>query len=252
MKVQIHRTRLQLGKAAAAEASKALRRVISEKGTCRVIFAAAPSQNEFLEALTSDTRIDFSKVQAFHMDEYIGLSAEAPQRFANFLRDAVFSKAPFGRVETISSSEDPEREIQRYTRLLQEAPVDLVFMGIGENGHIAFNDPHVAKFDDPLVMKKVSLDDVCRQQQVNDGCFPSLSGVPKEALTLTVPTLFGASELFCMVPGKTKTWAVGRTVLGEIRETLPATILRLHPNATLYVDADSGAELLDAGYPLEP
>lgn len=239
-------TRRELGQTAAEEAAQALREVIAVKGGCNVIFAAAPSQNEFLEALCR-ADVDWDKVRAFHMDEYIGLPEEAPQRFGNFLRKAVFERVPFRQVEYIrGNAEDIDGEIARYTALLRDNPPDLVFMGIGENGHIAFNDPHVAHFDDTEKMRAVALDEVCRRQQVNDGCFASLEAVPTHALTLTVPTLVSASRLFCMVPGKTKADAVGKTVLGEIRETLPASILRMHPDAVLYIDRDSGRDVLAA------
>ncbi|MPN43972.1 Glucosamine-6-phosphate deaminase 1 [bioreactor metagenome] len=143
-------------------------------------------------------------------------------------------------------AENMDEEIRRYTNLLRHNLPDIVFMGIGENGHIAFNDPHVAHFDDRQWMRTVELDQRCRQQQVNDGCFQTLEQVPTHALTLTVPALTVASTIFCMVPAAAKADAVGQTVLGEIRETLPASILRLHPQATLYIDSDSGRDVIRA------
>ena len=178
-------TRRELGQTAAEEAAQALREVIAVKGGCNVIFAAAPSQNEFLEALCR-ADVDWDKVSAFHMDEYIGLPEEAPQRFGNFLRKAVFERVPLRQVEYIrGNAEDIDGEIARYTALLRDNPPDLVFMGIGENGHIAFNDPHVAHFDDTEKMRAVALDEVCRRQQVNDGCFAT--GSPKPPAP-SVPT----------------------------------------------------------------
>ncbi|MBO4887909.1 MAG: 6-phosphogluconolactonase [Firmicutes bacterium] len=260
LNVRIYEDRAALGKAAASDAAAAVKRVIDEKGYCSVIFAAAPSQNEFLAALCEEDsrrggRIDFSKVHAYHMDEYVGLPEDAPQGFGNFLRRGIFEKVPFGKVEYLRASREyaPDEaavaaEIERYSRLLEEDPADLVFLGIGENGHIAFNDPHVARFDDPAMVKLVSLDERCRMQQVHDGCFACIEEVPTHALTLTVPALAGAGELFCMVPAATKEEAVGLTVLGEIREKVPATIMRIHPHATLYVDRDSGKKLLEAHF----
>ena len=232
LSVEIYENRAALGKAAASDAAAAIERVIAEKGFCSVIFAAAPSQNEFLEALCAEDlrvggKIDFSKVHAYHMDEYVGLSEDAPQGFGNFLRRGIFERVPFGKVEYI---------------------IAVFFLGIGENGHIAFNDPHVARFDDSDLVKLVSLDERCRMQQVHDGCFRSIDEVPTHALTLTVPALARAKELFCMVPAATKEEAVGLTVLGEIREKVPATIMRMHPHATLYVDRDSGRKLLEANF----
>ena len=232
--VKAYETRAEMGRAAAAEAAQALRAVLADKGSCRVIFAAAPSQNEFLEALCG-ADVDWSRVDAFHMDEYIGLPEEAPQGFGNFLKRAIFDRVPFRSVNRIrGGAADVDGEIARYSALLRE------------HGHIAFNDPHVAHFDDDCLMRAVELDETCRRQQVNDGCFAALDQVPTHALTLTIPALVSAERLFCMVPAATKADAVGKTVLGEIRETLPATILRLHPQATLYIDRDSGRDVLAA------
>lgn len=252
--VEIFEDRRALGEKAAADAARAIAACIKAKGWCSVIFAAAPSQNEFLEALSrcgieSDGIVDFSKVHAYHMDEYAGLPADAPQSFGSFLKRSIFDKVPFGRVEYLNGcAEDLEEEARRYGQLLREDPPDLVFMGIGENGHIAFNDPHVARFDDPVSVKVVSLDEICRMQQVHDGCFDSLEKVPEQALTLTVPTLFAAKRLFCMVPAATKAEAVQKTVMGEIREQVPASVMRMHHQAALYLDPDSGKKLLEAGF----
>ena len=246
--VKLLESRKALGKLAAAEAVEALKAVIREKGSCHVIFAAAPSQNEFLAALC-ESDVDWTKVYAYHMDEYIGLPAEAPQGFGNFLRRSIFTRVPFAKVEYLDGgAADIQKEIQRYTALLQKNPADIVFMGIGENGHIAFNDPHVAHFDDTDLVKEVALDERCRKQQVNDGCFEKLQQVPAHALTLTIPALMQAKQIFCMVPAATKAEAVGKTVMGEIREQVPASILRVHSTANLYIDHESGTELLTAGW----
>ena len=209
-----------------------------------MIFAASPSQNEVLAALANDPQIPWNRVNAYHMDEYIGLSPDAPQGFGNFLREHMFGLAPFASVNYIdSAATDPQAECDRYSTLLQENPVDIVVMGIGENGHIAFNDPPVADFNDPHLVKIVALDPVCRQQQVNDGCFEALEQVPTHALTLTVPTLMAAKYHFCIVPAPTKAKAVKATVRGPIREVCPATCLRNRSNAVLYLDPDSAALL---------
>ena len=209
-----------------------------------MIFAAAPSQNEVLAALANDKEIPWNRVNAFHMDEYIGLSADAPQGFGNFLRAAIFGVAPFKSVNYINiSATDADAECERYSKLLEENPTDIVVMGIGENGHIAFNDPPVADFNDKKKVKPVALDEICRQQQVNDGCFATIDDVPKTAITLTCPTLFLGDYLFCIVPAPTKANAVKATVCGEIGEACPATILRRHKSAVLYLDPDSSALL---------
>lgn len=239
---KVYQTRAQMGAAAASDAAEYIKNLLNEKSEINIIFAAAPSQNEMLAGLIASD-IDFSKINAFHMDEYIGLPADAPQLFANFLKNALFSKVSFKSVNLIdSTATDPEAECDRYAALLEKFPPDVVCMGIGENGHIAFNDPGtgMADFSDPKTVKKVVLDDVCRNQQVNDGCFSSLSDVPNYALTLTVPTLFAGKRIFCVVPAKTKADAVKNTLYGEINESCPATVLRNHTDATLYCDADSG------------
>jgi glucosamine-6-phosphate deaminase len=179
------------------------------------------------------------------MDEYIGLPADAPQGFGNFLRRAIFDKVPFASVDYIYADESIEDTCARYTAILEQHPVDIVFMGIGENGHIAFNDPGFADFDDPLAIKKVALDDKCRNQQVHDGCFASLEEVPKYALTLTVPTLFRAGKLICVVPAPTKADAVRATVCGPVTEACPSTIMRRHGDARMFVDSDSGKFILN-------
>lgn len=244
LRVEMYDTREEMGQKAAQDAAAALKAVIAEKGSCHVVFAAAPSQNEFLAALCASD-VDWTKVYGYHMDEYIGLPADAPQGFGNFLRRGIFEQVPFANVEYLNGeAEDIEAEAERYSALLRENVPDIVFMGIGENGHIAFNDPHVAHFDDKYLVKKVELDQRCRNQQVNDGCFKTIDEVPTHALTLTIPALVSVKQIFCMVPAASKAEAVGKTVQGEIRELVPASILRLHDNATLYIDKDSGKELV--------
>lgn len=241
--VRISDTRSDMGICAAFEAVRSIEQVLKQKPMCNIIFAAAPSQNEFLSALVQ-ADVDWSRVNALHMDEYIGLPKDAPQGFANFLRNAIFDRVPFASVHCIdSTNQDVEAECARYTDILKKYPPDLVFMGIGENGHIAFNDPPVADFQDTAAIKPVVLDEICRNQQVNDGCFASLELVPKTALTLTVPTLFSASKLICVVPATTKADAVYNTLNGDISEKCPASILRRHPNAVLFLDSDSAAKL---------
>ena len=242
--VNIYETRAEMGASAARDIKARILALLAVKDSINMIFAAAPSQNEVLAALAADREIPWERVNAFHMDEYIGLSATAPQAFGNFLREHIFGLAPFRSVNYIDvSAPDADAECERYSALLREYPTDIVVMGIGENGHIAFNDPPVADFNDPRAVKPVALDEVCRNQQVNDGCFAKIDDVPKTAITLTVPTLFAGDYLFCIVPAKTKAEAVRKTVIGEIGEVCPATILRKHKNAVLYLDGDSSALL---------
>lgn len=244
LNVYIADSRDAMGKKAAGDVAACIHSLLETKEEINMIFAAAPSQNEVLYYLMSDPTIPWNRINAFHMDEYIGLPADAPQGFANFLRNAIFDKVPFKAVYTLDSSAKAEDEMIRYTALLEKYPTDIVCMGIGENGHIAFNDPHAAFFNDPALVKIVDLDETCRMQQVHDGCFASLDLVPKNALTLTIPALTRAAYQFCVVPAATKANAVKNTVLGSVEEACPASILRTLPNATLYCDPDSGKYIL--------
>lgn len=244
LKVKIFETRLDMGVQAANEAIDCIKMLLSEKGSINIVFAAAPSQNDFLASLSGHTEIDWSRVNAFHMDEYIGLSKEAPQGFGNFLKNAIFEHLPFRNVFYLHSDDLSAKEnCERYENLLKEYPTDIVFMGIGENGHIAFNDPHVASFTDLRRVKIVDLDIECRQQQVNDGCFSSLDAVPTHAMTLTIPSLMCARYIFCIVPTEKKAMAVKTTIEGVIEEKCPATILRKHCSSTLYIDKPSASLL---------
>lgn len=238
--VRIYDSRKTMGDAAAADVAACIRELLSSKKEISMIFAAAPSQNEFLEALAAADGVEWGRIHALHMDEYVNLPADAPQGFGNFLRAAIFEKVPFASVDYIGSDGNPDETCRRYGHILEKTgPADIVCMGIGENGHIAFNDPHVADFNDPLPVKKVDLDMKCRTQQVHDGCFGELSEVPEYAVTLTIPTMFNADHLFCIVPASTKADAVRATVFGPVSESCPASILRLHKSAVLYTDPAS-------------
>lgn len=244
LKVQIYDNRQSMGQAAADDAIAYLKELLLKQDEVWAIFAAAPSQNDVLASLVVAEGVDWNRVHAIHMDEYVNLSSDAPQGFGNFLRRAIFDKLSFGSVEYIGSEGDPQEKIDRYTKIMKEHRIDIVFLGIGENGHIAFNDPHVADFNDPALIKMVDLDLKCRQQQVNDGCFATLDDVPTHALTLTVPALFAGSRMFCVVPAPTKADAVRATVEGPVSEVCPASVMRIHDNAILYCDSDSGKYIL--------
>ena len=242
--VNIYPTRAEMGAASARDIREKIVELLAQKPEINMIFAAAPSQNEVLAALANDPAIAWSRINAYHMDEYINLDKDAPQGFGNFLKAHLFGLVPLKSVHYIDiTATAPEAEAERYGKLLRDNPPDIVVMGIGENGHIAFNDPPVADFCDSRTVKPVKLDQVCRQQQVNDGCFARIEDVPTHAITLTVPTLVSAPWLFCIVPAATKANAVYGTVCGEIGEHCPATILRTRENAILYLDADSSARL---------
>ena len=244
LNVNIYKTREEMGNAAARDIKARILSLLQTRETINMIFAAAPSQNEVLYALATDKEIPWNRINAFHMDEYIGLSADAPQGFGNFLKEHIFGLADFKSVSYIDiTASDAEKECKRYAELLAKYPTDIVVMGIGENGHIAFNDPPVADFNDPKAVKSVELDEICRNQQVNDGCFAKIDDVPKTAITLTVPTLFAGDHLFCIVPAKTKAKAVKATLCDDINEKCPATVLRRHKSAILYLDGDSSSLL---------
>ncbi|MBX3007142.1 MAG: glucosamine-6-phosphate deaminase [Melioribacteraceae bacterium] len=244
LNIVICENRIELGKSAAANIGKLISNLLEIKDEIRMVFAAAPSQNEFLAELVKTPDIDWSKIIAFHMDEYIGLPKNAEQLFGRYLNDHLFSKVNLKDIIVINSqAERIEAECERYEILLRENIIDIVCLGIGENGHIAFNDPPVADFNDKKFVKIVELDMPCRQQQVNDGCFSSLEQVPKFAVTLTVPALMSGSHLSIAVPGTRKADAVKRCLYNKISTECPASILRTHQNAILYLDKDSASML---------
>ena len=248
LRAQVYPTRREMGLAAAKNVAEKICTLLAQQAEVNMIFAAAPSQNEFLKVLSGSNHIDWQRINAFHMDEYVGLPIDAPQGFGNFLKERIFDQVPFRSVNYLNGNHQQlDRECERYTALLQQHPVDVVCMGIGENGHIAFNDPHVARFDDPALVKVVDLDETCRMQQVNDGCFASIDEVPTHALTLTVPALMSGRYLFCMVPARSKAWAVYHTIHDPVSEAIPATCMRMHENAILYADAES-TEMLSGQY----
>ena len=238
--IMLFENRKALGETAAKMVSDKVKALLLAKEDINVIFAAAPSQSEFLNSLAGDSTIPWSNINAFHMDEYLGLSEASSQLFGNFLRRQLFDRVPFRSISYLNgNASDTKAECERYTKLLAQHPPDIVCMGIGENTHIAFNDPHVANFHDPDMIKVVTLDHACRQQQVNDGCFKTLAEVPRHALTLTIPALMQASYIYCMVPGKNKEQAVLHTLDQPISEVYPSTILKKHDAAILFVDKDS-------------
>jgi len=236
-------TRADMGRAAGEHAAQAINAALASRGAARVILASAPSQDETLATLIT-APIDWSRVTIFHMDEYLGLPAGHPQTFRAYQQAKVLSRIQPAAFHGIAGeSADAAAECARYAALLAVAPIDVCCLGIGENGHLAFNDPPVADFADPALVKVVELDAACRQQQVNDGCFPTLDAVPTHALTLTIPALMSARTLVCSVPGPRKAAAVKATVHDPISTACPATILRQHADATLYLDAASAAGL---------
>ncbi len=244
LQVQVYDTREELGAAAASQAAEYLRKLGKEKDEINILFAAAPSQHEFLQELAKQKDVPWQKVTAMQLDDYIGIAPDAPQRFSNFLAREFFDLVPLGRRLMIDSqAKDVQQEILRYTQVLQDHPVDISFIGIGENGHIAFNDPGVSDFFDPMWCKAIQLEQESRVQQVNDGCFEKLEDVPKTAITVSMPAILRAPMVFCMVPGKTKAQAIHSTLCEAVCPSRPSTALRIHKNAVLYIDTDSAALL---------
>ena len=240
LKVLVFENRALAGERAAADVAAAIGEMLGEKETLNMIFGAAPSQEDFFRALLRQD-IPWRRINAYHMDEYIGISPALPQGFGNFLQHKLFGLASFRSVNLLRpDAEDTDAEMLRYETLLKQNKPDIVCLGIGENGHIAFNDPP-ADFQDQRWVKRVELDLACRRQQVNDGCFASLEEVPTHAMTLTVPALYSGARLFCIVPAKSKAEAVRRTLQEEISESCPASILRRHPRCVLYLDPDSAS-----------
>jgi glucosamine-6-phosphate deaminase len=237
------------GMAAASHVHGEIRRVVEQKGSARIVMACAPSQDDFYESLVFLADLErevWTNVEVFHMDEYAGLSGDDPQSFRHYLRTHFLDHVEVAAFHPIrGEAEDLEAEARRYAELLEAEPIDVISMGIGENGHIAFNDPPVADFADPLRVKLVELDAVCRQQQVNDGCFSSLAEVPQHALTLTLPVFANAGMLVCIVPTLRKAKAVRETLLGPVGTACPATLLRKHAEAYLYLDEEAASLLTD-------
>jgi glucosamine-6-phosphate deaminase len=239
LRVEVYGSRALMGQAAAPDVGAHMRAILKSKDDLSMVFAA-PSQNEFLAALSTLEGIAWNKVVAFYMDEYVGLAEEAPQRFGNFLRERLFDHVKLGAVHYLDgNASDLGEECRRYARLLSQRTPEIVCLGTGENGHIAFNDPGVADFEDSQVIKIVELDELCWLQQVHEGCFPSVEAVPKQALTMTVPALTSGDSLYCIVPGSRKAEAVRETLYGPISEHCPASISRRHDRAVLYLDSDS-------------
>jgi glucosamine-6-phosphate deaminase len=248
LKVHVYEDRALAGRAAAQAVALAIRERQQAVGQARVVFAAAPSQNEFLAGLVASKEIDWSRVVAFHMDEYLGMKADHPASFRRYLQERLFRLAGLEQEQLrLIPGERADRPLEtclEYENLLLAEPTDIVCAGIGENGHLAFNDPPVADFLDPVLVKVVRLDQACRSQQLHDGCFDDISEIPTHAYTLTIPALLRAPIVSLIVPGPRKANAVLATLRGPIGEACPATALRRHPGATLHLDRDAARLVL--------
>jgi glucosamine-6-phosphate deaminase len=231
-----------MGRAAAAHAAATLRECIRLKGHARVIAATGASQFDFLDALTSSPDIDWPRVELFHLDEYVGLSIDHPASFRRYLLDRLIRKVGIHKYHLLDGDTDPEQAAAEVGAVLAERPADIAFVGIGENGHLAFNDPP-ADFttDDPYII--VTLDEACRRQQVGEGWFSSVADVPTHAISMSVRQILTSIEIVAVVPDARKAAAVKACVEGPVSPMAPASILQTHPNTTLYLDFDSAALL---------
>jgi glucosamine-6-phosphate deaminase len=243
LEVRIFETAALLGAAAADDAASAIRDAVSERGAANVMFASGNSQFAFLDALTTRADVPWSEVIGFHMDEYVGMDDAHSASFARYMRERITEVVRPRSFHCIDGTADPLRECARYTELLRTHPLDLTCLGIGENGHLAFNDPPFADFDDPLAVKEITLDETSRRQQVGEGHFTDLSAVPRTAVTVTIPALLRARRVLAIVPEERKADAVARALHGPISTECPASILRRARHATLYLDHASAAHI---------
>ncbi len=221
-----------------------LNEVVERQGAAAAILASGASQIRLLKSLTTFGELDWSRITLFHLDEYLGISGTHPASFQLFMRESVAQKVAVGQFHYLAGDTlAPIAECDRYDRLLSAQSIDLCFLGIGETGHIAFNDPEVADFNDCYPVKLVKLADKSRQQQVNTGFFERLEAVPQYALTLTLPTIFRARKISCLAMGSRKAGIIKTMLTGEISSSCPASMLRQHPNATLYLDRAAASAL---------
>jgi glucosamine-6-phosphate deaminase len=238
--------KIQLGQAAAKQAAAALQRAIAERGQARIIAATGASQFEFLQSLIAISKeglgIDWAKVEMFHLDEYVGLPLAHPASFRKYLQERFITPAGLTNYHLLDGEADAQKVCDEIGALIQAAPIDVAFVGIGENGHLAFNDPP-ADFENEAAYIVVNLDEACRMQQVGEGWFAGLADVPQQAISMTIKQILKAREILCIVPDARKAQAVKNCLKGEVSPLAPASILRTHANTTVYLD-DASASLL--------
>jgi glucosamine-6-phosphate deaminase len=244
LRVRIFGDKAAAGRAAAADAAGVIAAAIQSRGQARIMVGTGNSQIDLIDALVREPGVDWTKVEGFHLDEYVGIAADHPAAFRLWIRTRFAEKArPRAMHYLEGDARDLEAALRNYAAALARAPVDLAFVGIGENGHIAFNDPPIADFSDPLLVRRVTLDEACRRQQVGEGHFPSFESVPREALTVTCSGLFRAKHWICCVPEGRKARAIKAALEGPISTACPGSLARRHPDARLYLDPDSSALL---------
>jgi glucosamine-6-phosphate deaminase len=243
MLLRVFEDKLSLGKAAAQQAANAIRRALDDRGSARIIAATAASQLEFLDALTNSSGIDWSRVEVFHLDEYIGLPITHPGSFRKMLLEQLVRKTGVSKYHLLDGdAPNPAEVVRQESQALASAPIDIAFLGIGENGHVAFNDPPADfKIEEPYII--VNLDEACRRQQVGEAWFLDISQVPKQAISMSVQQILKTKEILAVVPDRRKAEAIKACFEGEISPMAPASILRRHPNATVYLDKNSACLL---------
>jgi len=244
LEVKIFEKSEEMGEAAAAFVSEKISAAIREKNVANIILATGASQFEFLDVLRQDDSIEWSKITVFHLDEYLGMDAQHPASFRKYLRERILDEVNPRKVYFIEGdTNNTEGEVRRYEELLRPHPIDVACIGIGENGHLAFNDPHVADFHESSLVKIVELDERSRRQQYGEGWFESMEDVPRRAITLTIPAIMRSRAISCAVPAKRKAEAVYRTLNDPISTECPATVLRRHDDSVLFLDSDSASKL---------
>jgi len=242
MKIEVFEDKKSLAQSAATDAAEALRKAIQKHGSARIIAATGAAQFDFLELLTQTPGIDWAKVEMFHLDEYIGIPADHPASFRKFLLERLINKTGITRYHLLDGDQDPQKVIRALTAEIRKAPIDVAFVGIGENGHLAFNDPP-ADFATEEAYIVVELDDACRRQQLGEGWFKSMDEVPRRAISMTVRQVLKAEQIFAIVPDTRKAPAIAKCFGAEISPMAPASILRTHPKTVLYLDKNSAALL---------
>jgi glucosamine-6-phosphate deaminase len=243
MTIKVFSSKATLAEAAANHAASIIRDAISNNGEARIIAATGASQFDFLDALTKITDIDWDRVEMFHLDEYVGISDQAPASFCRYLRERLINKVGLKKYHLLDGTQPPATVIERVSAEIRKAPIDIAFVGVGENGHLAFNDPP-ADFDTEEAYIVVNLDDACRKQQLGEGWFPTLADVPHQAISMTIRQIMKAEQILCIAPDARKANAVKACFSGEISPMAPASILQAHQNATIYLDKESASLLI--------
>jgi glucosamine-6-phosphate deaminase len=242
MMIKVFDSKPEMARDAANRAADTIREAISERGEARIIAATGASQFEFLDALTKISDIDWKRVEMFHLDEYVGVSGQAPASFCKYLRERLIDKVGLGKYHLLDGTQAPATVIERVSAEIRKAPIDIAFVGVGENGHLAFNDPP-ADFDTEEAYMVVNLDEACRKQQLGEGWFPTLADVPRQAISMTIKQIMKAKQILCIAPDARKANAIKACFNGEMSPAAPASILQHHPNTTLYLDRESAALL---------